>query len=142
MTTNVETDGIARGVLEELGDEHLVLAVPGTEYRLRLAAVADRSTLASHLGKRIKGRIHATALRMHTAQAGGRFIEPVWGAPRIVSGAVLTVDEAKDRLLVDVAVPMWVTVADGQHATDFGEGQMVNFYVTSGTSFEPIGLAG
>ena len=139
MTTNVETDGIARGVLEELGDEHLVLAVPGTEYRLRLATTADGSTMASHLGKRIKGRIHATALRMHTAQAGGRFVEPVWGAPRIVSGTVLAVDEAKNRLLVDVAVPMWVTVADGQHATEFAEGQMVNFYVTSGTSFEPVG---
>ena len=139
MTTNVETDGIARGVLEELGDEHLVFAVPGTEYRLCLATTADRSKMAAHLGKRIRGRIHATALRMHTAQAGGRFVEPVWGAPRIVSGAVLTIDEAKNRLLVDVSVPMWVKVADGQNATDFGEGQMVNFYVTSGTSFELVG---
>ncbi len=139
MTTNAATDGITRGVLQELGDEHLVLAVPGTEYRLRLATAADGSKMASHLGKRIKGRIHATALRMHTAQAGGRFVEPVWGAPRIVSGAVLTVDEEKNRLLVDVSVPMWVTVADGQHATDFAEGQMVNFYVTSGTSFELVG---
>ena len=139
MTTNVETDGIARGVLDELGGEHLVLAVPGTEYRLRLAIAADGSKMASHVGKRIKGRIHATALRMHAAQAGGRFVEPVWGAPRIVSGGVLTVDEAKNRLLVDVAVPMWVTMADGQQATDFTEGQMVNFYVTSSTSFELVG---
>ncbi len=139
MTTNVETDGIAQGVLDELGDEHLVLAVSGTEYRLRLAIAADGSKMASHVGKRIKGRIHATALQMHAAQAGGRFVEPVWGAPRIVSGTVLTVDEAKNRLLVDVAVPMWVTVADEQHATDFAEGQMVNFYVTSGTSFELVG---
>ncbi len=139
MTTNAATDGITRGVLQELGDEHLVLAVPGTEYRLRLATAADGSKMASHLGKRIKGRIHATALRMHKAQAGGRFVEPVWGAPRIVSGAVLTVDEEKNRLLVDVSVPMWVTVEDGQHATDFAEGQMVNFYVTSGTSFELVG---
>ena len=139
MTTNVETDGIARGVLEELSDEHLVFAVPGTEYRLRLAIAADGSKMASQVGKRIKGRIHATALRMHTAQAGGRFVEPVWGAPRIVSGTVRTVDEAKNRLLVDVAVPMWVTMADGQHAPDFAEGRMVNFYVTSGTSFELVG---
>ena len=139
MTTNVETDGIARGVLEELSDEHLVFAVPGTEYRLRLAIAADGCNIASEVGKRIKGRIHATALRMHTAHAGGRFVEPIWGAPRIVSGTVQTVDEAKNRLLVDVAVPMWVTMADGQHATDFEEGRMVNFYVTSGTSFELAG---
>jgi len=139
VTANVETDGIARGVLEELGDEHLVLGVPGTEYRLRLAIAADRSKMASHVGRRIKGHIHATALWMHAAQAGGRFVEPVWGAPRIVSGTVLTVDEAKNRLLVDVSVPMWVTLADGQQATDFGKGQIVNFYVTSGTSFELVG---
>ena len=139
MTTNVETEGIARGVLDEVDDQHLVLAVSGTEYRLRLAIAADEGELASHVGKRIKGRIHATALRMHAAQAGGRFIEPVWGAPRIVSGAVLSGDEAKNRLLIDVSVPMWVTMADGQQAKDFGEGQMVNFYVTSGTRFELVG---
>ncbi len=138
MTTNVETDGIARGMLEELGDEQIVFAVHGTEYRLSLVFQDGGSALASQVGKRIKGRIHATALRMHTAQAGGRFVEPMWGAPRIVSGAVQTVDEAKNRLLVDVSVPMWVTMADGQHATDFAEGQMVNFYVTSGTSFELV----
>ena len=138
MTTNVETDGIARGVLEELSEKHLVFAVPGTEYRLRFDIANGGKNLASHSGKRIKGRIHATALRMHTAQAGGRFVEPMWGAPRIVSGVVRTVDEVKNRLLVDVAVPMWVTMADGQQATDFGEGQMVNFYVTSGTSFELV----
>ena len=126
-------------MLEELGDEHLVFAVPGTEYRLRLATAADGNKMASHVGKRIEGYIQATALRMHAAQAGGRFVEPMWGAPRIVSGVVRTVDEVKNRLLVDVSVPMWVTVADGQQATDFAEGQMVNFYVTSGTSFELVG---
>ncbi len=125
-------------MLEELGDEQIVFAVPGTEYRLSLAFEDGGNTLTSQLGKRIKGRIHATALRMHVAQAGGRFVEPMWGAPRIVSGVVRTVDEAKNRLLVDVAVPMWVTMAHGQQATDFGEGQMVNFYVTSGTSFELV----
>ncbi len=139
MTTNVETDGIARGMLKELSDEQLVFAVPGTEYRLSLVIEDGGTTLASQVGKRIKGRIHATALRMHAAQAGGRFVEPMWGAPRIVSGVVRTVDEVKNRLLVDVAVPMWVNMADGQHATDFAEGQMVNFYVTSGTSFELVG---
>ena len=139
MTTNVETDGIARGVLEELSDEQIVFAVPGTEYRLSLVVEDGGNTMTSQVGKRIKGCIHATALRMHAAQAGGRFVEPMWGAPRIVSGVVRTVDELKNRLLVDVAVPMWVTMADGQHATDFAEGQMVNFYVTSGTSFELVG---
>ena len=136
---NVEIDGIARGVLEELSDEYLVFAVPGTEYRLSLVFEDGGNTMTSQVGKRIKGRIHATALRMHTAQAGGRFVEPMWGAPRIVSGVVRTVDEMKNQLLVDVAVPMWVTMADGQQATDFAEGQMVNFYVTSGTSFELVG---
>lgn len=93
--------------------------------------------IASPVGKRIKGTISARALRMHPSVGGGRFIEPVWGAPRIVAGAVMAIDEAKRRILVDVSVPMWVTAPEGQ---DFGvlkKGALVNFYVESGTSFRP-----
>ena len=137
MTSHVQTQDLARGVLDTLDGDMLVLAVPGTEYKLHLVPTVPADRLTTPQGKRIKGTIQAKALRMHTALAGGRFIEPVWGAPRIVQGAVVAIDEPAQRVLIDVSIPMWVTVADGQRASNFHPGELVNFYVQSGTSFTP-----
>ena len=71
-------------------------------------------------------------------QGGGCFIEPVWGAPRIIAGTVCAVDTEKQRVLVDACVPMWVTAPMGQDVAAFHEGELVNFYVRSGTSFRPV----
>ena len=84
--------------------------------------------------------IEARALKLHRASAGGRFIEPVHGRPRIVQGTVYEVDLARDRLLMDVVVPMWVTVetaVTGQAASEFSQGDLLNFYVESDISFTP-----
>jgi hypothetical protein len=48
------------------------------------------------------------------------------------------VDQASNRLLCDVVVPMWVEPFDGQQATEFTAGDMVNFYVQSGITFTPV----
>lgn len=138
MTTKVQANEIARAVLEEITGDILVLAVAGTNYRLQLIAAANGASIATKPGKRIKGIIHAKAMRIHGAKAGGKFIEPIWGEPRIVNGVVLAVDESKNRLLVDVSLPMWVEVYQGQQAQQFAVGQMVNFYVQSGLEFEQI----
>jgi hypothetical protein len=60
------------------------------------------------------------------------------GQPRIVQGVVRGVDPAANRMLVEVVVPMWVEPFDGQRATDFATGDMVNFYVQSGARFTPV----
>ncbi len=138
MTTKVEANEIARVVLEEITGDALVIKVPGTSYKLKLKVAGNGASITTEPGKRIKGIIHAKAMRMHNAAAGGKFIEPVWGEPRIVSGVVLAVDESKNRLLVDVSVPMWVEVYEGQEAQQFAVGQMVNFYVQSGMEFEQV----
>ncbi len=136
MPTDIESRARARGILVELDDERLVLALPGTEYRLHLRPTVSGAEITTPPGKRISGTIRATALRMYPARAGGRFIEPIWGEPRIVQGTVLAVDAG--RVLVDVSVPMWVTLKEGQDVSGLAEGQMVNFYVRSGASFRPI----
>jgi hypothetical protein len=139
VSTQARPEAVARCVLESIDDDHVVVSVPGTDYRLRLTPGEGADRLSSSAtGRRVRGSIHARALRMHTATGGGRFIEPVDGAPRIVAGRVTAVDEAGDRLLVDVAVPVWVTVHAGQAAADFAVGQLVNCYVESGTAFRPI----
>ena len=131
-------------VLESAPTEtQVVLGLHGTDYRLELTptvAPEDFPPLKSERNRRIRGVIQARALKMHQASAGGRFIEPVHGRPRIVQGTVYAVDVENDRLLMDVVVPMWVSVESavtGQFASDFSQGDMLNFYVESDISFTP-----
>ena len=138
MTTDTEPKALARGILESLADDELVLAIPHSEYRLHLVPTVPVGEFGGVVGKRIRGVIQAVALRVHRAQAGGLFIEPIWGAPRIVAGKVCTIDTSARRVLVDAGVPMWVTVPAGQDLDTLREGDLVNFYVQSGTTFRPV----
>jgi hypothetical protein len=131
-----ETRALTRGVLESLDDDEIVLAVHHTEYKLHLSLTPAQNISAS-VGSPIKGTIHARALRMHAAHGGGRFIEPVWGAPRIVAGRVRAVDEPQRRVLVDSGVPIWVEAPKDQDLGGIREGALVNFYVESGARFAP-----
>jgi hypothetical protein len=125
--------------LLEKSDDALVIGVPGTNYRIQLRPTVPGSAIATAIGKRILGRVRGKAQRMHAARAGGRFIEPVYGHPRIVNGTVLEVDAAQSRVLVDMVIPAWLTLAEGQAPADLIRGQTVNMYVESGMTFEPLG---
>jgi hypothetical protein len=126
---------LVRGTLESANGNEITISLPGTDYRLRFT---QGGPTAVHPGKRVKGVVRMKALRMHKAEAGGAFIEPMMGQPRIVQGVVRGVDAGANRLLVDVVVPMWVEPFDGQQATEFTAGDMVNFYAQSGASFTPV----
>ena len=136
MPTDDATRALTRGVLESLDDNEIVLAVHHTEYKLHLSLPPAQDITAS-VGSPIRGTIHARALRMHAARGGGRFIEPVWGAPRIVAGRVRAVDGPQRRLLVDTGVPMWVEAPKDQDLGVIREGELINFYVESGACFQP-----
>jgi hypothetical protein len=125
---------VCRARLEESGPEGFVISLPGTEYMLRLHL---RGATAVAPGKRISGVITGTAQKFHRASAGGEFIEPVEGHPRIVQGRVRATDASANRVLVQAVVPMWVTPAAGQSARDFHAGDFVNFYMESGVTFAP-----
>lgn len=139
MLTATHNPALVRGKLQSLGEKSVVLAVDHCDYRLDLALPPQcRSTdLAGKLGARITGTIHAKALRMHQARAGGRFIEPLEGKPRIVQGFVLAVDEPGNRVLLDCGALIWVTPTEGDGVAGIRGGELFNFYVQSGTSFAP-----
>ena len=136
-TADVQSQATVRGVLEAFADDTIIISLPHTEYRLHLVPTVPAAAITTPIGKRLKGTIHAKALRMFKAAGGGQFIEPLEGAPRIVAGRVLHVDAAGRRLLVDVAAPMWMTLADDNDPGEFAVGDMVNCYVESGTRFTP-----
>ena len=112
-----------------------MVSVPGSAYMLRLHAQGAAPTA---VGKRVRGIVSGQAQKLHKASAGGEFIEPVAGHPRIVQGRVRATDLERNRVLVQAVVPMWVTPATGQSARDFHAGDFVNFYMESGVSFAPI----
>ena len=119
--------------IESAGDGQGVFSIPGTQYRLHLATEAD---LSDRVGQRIRGRITGHALRMHQASAGGNFIEPLDGRPRIVQGTVLAVDPSSNAVIVDLVVPFRLSIAEEQAPGMFASGEMVNFYVEPGCRFE------
>ncbi|MBX3355336.1 MAG: hypothetical protein KF724_06530 [Phycisphaeraceae bacterium] len=130
-------DDLARVRVDSASDELVVLSVPGSEYRLHLKPGAPLAAFPGEPGRRVEGVINGRALRMHRASAGGAFIEPIEGHPRIVQGRVLAGDLERNRLLVRAAVPIWFDLCEGQLASDFQTGDLVNFYAESGTTFTP-----
>lgn len=124
-----------RCTLLSADDGKVRLALPGSDYRLTLSQGRNATELRAAVGTRVRGTIDARALRVHRASGGGRFIEPIDGAPRIVQGAVLDVDVAGRRLLIDVAAPLWITLQADQPATEFATGDLVNCYLASGATF-------
>lgn len=137
MTTVGKVDATVTGKIESIDGDVLVLSLSGTKYKTHFTVEGGAASIDTPPGRRIKGTIHARALRMHTAAGGGLFIEPVYGSPRIVQGRVIGVDAENDRVLVDVVVPMWVTVHEDQSATDFELHSLLNCYLQSGTTFSP-----
>ncbi len=128
-------DALTTGRLVDRDERMITLEIPGTSYKIKLACENIQST--TEIGTRITGTVRARALRMHAMAGGGRFIEPVWGEPRIVAGTIRAVEPEARRVLVNVAIPMWVTCPEHQDFDILKPGSMATFYVESGTSFEP-----
>ena len=126
---------VAEFRLKSLDSDAAVLAIPGTDYRIELLA---EGLDESQIGSRVRGRVHGRALRMHRTPAGGNFIEPLAGRPRIVQGTIMAIDPDRNEVLIDLVVPVRVAMFEGELATSLATGEMVNFYMEPGTRFESI----
>ena len=138
MTNQAIVNDIAEFRFIALDDEFVQLAIPGTDYKLSLIPGEGMIDCSVEPGRRIRGRVTGSALKMHRPPAGGNYIEPVMGHPRIVQGMVIAADPANRKLLVDLVVPVWVGLMDSQSTAAFSTGDCVNFYVRSGTTFTPV----
>lgn len=135
---SIDRQPVARGILEAVENDGIILHLPHTEYHLRLKLAVAASEITIPPGKRIRGTIEAEALRMHPAAGGGRFIEPISGEPRIVAGTVLAVDAAEGRVLIDAGVPMTLIAAEDEDLTSLQPGGLINCYVRSGAAFTSL----
>ena len=136
MSTATTTGDVAAGVLENSGDGEIVLALPGTDYRLHLQ-VAGR--LDAPVNKPIAGRITARARRVDVVHRGGRFIEPLYGRPRRLQGAIVATDPHENTVTVKCGggCPFVCQLVADQQAINFDVGAFVGFDVEPGAGFEP-----
>ncbi len=121
-----------RGIALEREGERLVLGLAGTDYRLHLVVDGGAAIV---VGKAVVGTICARARRVDVIDAGGRYIEPVYGRPRRVQGSVVAVDAGVNTLTVHGGCAVVCELVAGQRAGDFCVGQMVSFDVERGAWF-------
>ena len=123
------------GVLEEKSDEMIALHLLGSNYRMHLRITKP---LTTELGDRVTGVIHAQARRVDVIPAGGRFVDPVFGRPRQIQGTIVGGDLQANALHVKAGPAVVIAkLMAPQKAADFSIGQMVNFSVERGATFEP-----
>lgn len=140
MVMNGTIAGLVRGVLAERGTGTVVIALPGTDYRLAFRTPPGASL--PPVGARLVGRLDAESLRVHAAAGGGRFVEPVYGEPRIIAGILREADPASRRLLIEAPVPVHVITPVDQDFTALRPGTLVNCHLRSGILLTPIPGAG
>jgi hypothetical protein len=109
----------------------LVLALPGTDYRLHLAAGDE---LKADARGEVAGTIRADARRVDVVGSGGRFVEPVIGRPRRVQGRIIGADVPGDAIVVQAGPCKLVCrlTDPRQSLRDFSIGQLVAFDVMRG----------
>ncbi len=126
---------VARGKVHATFDGGFDLAIPGTEYRLRLLTSAP---MAKQAGEKVAGVIRVKARRIDVVKSGGLFVEPVLARPRRIQGRIVALDKNADTLTIDVGAGPLVVSTDGrQHATDFEVGTLVACDVEAGATFTP-----
>ncbi|MFO0860840.1 MAG: hypothetical protein U0570_09815 [Phycisphaerales bacterium] len=137
-TTKIDPK-LCRGTFERIippfanGPEHVVIAIPGTNYQLHLVPTAP---ITAQPGHRIVGTVRLGARRIDETQTGGRFVEPVFGRPRRVQGPIIAIEG--DSIVVNAGVPIWVKPTDArQQASSFAVGQFVGFDALDGGTFTP-----
>lgn len=124
------------GKLLDHADGKIVIALPGTDYRMRLVIEIEPPVA---VGQKITGTIHATARRVDVIPAGGSYVEPVAGRPRRVQGRIVGGHVPSRTLYVKAGPTLICTLSDErQNVGDFHLNQLVSFDVEPGAVFKPV----
>lgn len=136
MTTQATPlNALTRGTVASSEAGRLVLNVDNTSYQLHLDCAA-----ALKEGESAQGSVILKARKVWTVSAGGSFINPIFGSPRMIQGIVKAVDGK--RLVVQAGTPVCVELPDDRAAYDLKNGElvpgvMVNITTIGVARFEP-----
>jgi len=122
------------GLVTELDGDQITLSIPHTDYQFQLTMSSDSGS--AEIGEKVLGRIEAKAGgRIDVCQAGGNFVDPVYGRPRIVQGRVLSVSAGSDRLVIRAGIVVHLNVKPPQRADQFEPGSTVRCAIERGARF-------
>ena len=122
--------------LKDHDQDSVLVGWPGSSYELQLSCEDETSPATN--GK-IRGIVFARGLRFHPASAGGLFVEPSDGEPRMLAGRAVVVDEDNALVVLKAPMPILVSMQPSQDWSILTEGAMVNGHVESGAGFLPWG---
>jgi len=132
VQTQSERSPQLRGVVGAWSSDRVEVLVPHTDYRLHLRP-SDDAGPSRPPGTRIRGMVEGEAIRIHPmTDGGGRFIEPVIGEPRIVTGILRDMDPQSGRVIIEAVVPFRLTTLGDQDFSHLSIGGMVTCHVRSG----------
>lgn len=115
--------------------DHVEMAIPATNYRLRLACT---TAIDKPEGKRVPGAIRCNAWKVDIVSVGGDYVEPVYGKPRRVQGHVIA--KTSNGIVVRVCgTPFCGTLTEHCKikAADIPVGARVGMDITGQPTFEP-----
>ncbi|MCC7144881.1 MAG: hypothetical protein IT443_00395 [Phycisphaeraceae bacterium] len=134
--TATQEQKLAQGRLLSQSPGMLVLGLPGTDYQLHLTV---KQEVKPSLAGQVQGRILAKARRVDKVHTGGRYVEPVYGRPRRVQGAVVDKNPQRNSLTVHCGCAIECILTDSrQQTSEFALGDLVSFDVERGAAFEPV----
>lgn len=135
---------LTRGKVEEVREAtatkpaFVILGFDNTNYRMWFRVEdADLAFLRGKVGKRVTGYASVDARKIANCVTGGRYVEPVYGAPQHVQGRI--VEAGESAFVVDAGGPrLHVTPTHpDQPAGSFEVGQLVTFDAMEGATFTP-----
>lgn len=128
----------AAGTVIAVEDSAVVFNPRATRYELRLATAGRYD---GPLHRPVCAVIRARARRVQTVSAGGCFIEPIAGSPRVAQGRIVHVDEKE--MVISAGAMMVVELPAEDHAYSLSRGPLrpgalANVALLPGATFEPV----
>lgn len=131
------TDFPARGRVSEKRERGVVFKPTGTNYELILETAA--ASYDGPINEPLEAILRATARKVYTVPAGGNFVAPIFGPPRIIQGRVKLIEG--NHIVVRAGTNFVIELPARDSAIDLNSGSisvgaLVNVAALPGATFE------
>jgi len=125
-------------IVEAVDDGVVTLRAPGTNYCNSFVFHGDPSSLT--VGARVRGTIHAPAWKVDRVELGGNYVEPLFGRPRRMQGTILSADNVRNELTVQVGYEATVKLPASLNANAFKPGERIGWDNIEMPTFQPAAV--
>lgn len=137
MATAAQVTTVVKGKVLKVTETGVVFNPSNTTYELHLAGKYQ-----GELNVLVRVRILAQGRKVLTVPAGGNFLTPIMGTPKVAQGRVVAIEG--NVVTLQAGVPVTVTLPGEEHAVDLNDGpvtvgKMANITLLPGARFEVVG---